>query len=181
MSEAQLTGGERVFCPFFDGRVLEISNRLWLPTLTDFADQPSHWSVGYFKNVVPTSWFTIQMWNHRRQNSPTSSSQPSRCLSADSMDDVRINIGPTDAQLTKEQMQAKKEMAQKRKEEKKRKAEEKALSSKKPKKDKTPVQLQREAAALAKHAERERKAAEKEEQKITRKFVRDNYTNCSNL
>ena len=165
--EAPSTGTERVFCPFFDEHVKEISNKLWLPTLTASAEQHSHWCVGSFKNTVSDSWFTIQTWTPQRSSSQTNSSQRSQCLSADFMDDVRIKIGPTDEELTEEAKKKKKEAAAKRMEEKKRKVVEKAAAkTTKRQKVKTAAQIEREEAAArkreAKLEERERRTAERE-------------------
>lgn len=169
MSEAPSTGTEKVFCPFYDERVREISNALWLPTLTGCVEQPSHWSPGSFKNVERNSWFTIQKWTPLSSSSQTNCLQRSQSLSADCMAGVRINIGPTDEELSEEAKRAKKEGAAKRAEEKKRKAMAAAAANPKKQKTKTPRQLEREAVVLQK---REAKLADRERKRKNREAAR---------
>lgn len=165
MLEVPSTGTGRVFCPFYDEQVREISNKLWLPTLTDSVEQPSHWCAGSFKNTVSNSWFTTQKWTPLKSNSPMSSLQHSPFLPVGCMDDVRIRIGPTDGELSEEARAKKREEAAKRAEEKKRKAAEKASTSRKKSKTKTASQI---AEEIAKAKKREEKLAERERKKAER-------------
>lgn len=168
MSGVPSTGTEKVFCPFYDEHVKEISDKLWLPSLIGCAEPLFHWSVGCYRNTASNSWFTIQKWTPQKQSSQTSSWPLSPSSSAGYMAGVHIRIAPTEAELTEEMLAKKKEGAAKRAEEKKRKAEERKLTrAPKRQKTKSAKQLEREAAAAqkrqAKLEERERRkeAAEK--------------------
>ena len=174
-SEAPSTGTAKTFCPFYDEHVKEVSDRLWLPTLTDCAGQHSHWCAGSFKNTESNSWFTIQKWTHQKSNSQTSSWQHSPCLSADFMAAARIKIGLTEEEMGEEEKAKRREAAARRAaekatkaEEKKKRAEERASKPSNRTRKKTPAQLQKEAAKEAKRLEKERVQAENAAKKAAR-------------
>jgi putative transposase len=180
-SEAPSTGTERISCPFYDEHVKEISDKLWLPILTDCAERHSHWCAGSFRNTASNSWFTIQKWTPQKSNLQMSSSPHSLSSSADFMAGARTKIGLTEEEMAEEEKARRKAAALKRAEEKarkaeekKQKAEEKALKcASKPPRKKTEAQLKKEAAKQRKQLENEKIRAENQAKRAARQAEKE--------
>jgi putative transposase len=56
-----LTGKEKGYCPFWNLSCQTLSNKLWLPTVTDSQDSALTFYNGSSKNIIAPSWFSIRL------------------------------------------------------------------------------------------------------------------------
>jgi len=59
------TSKEKDFAPCWSLHAKDLSQRLWLPTETDFVDSPSNSWNGSFTSMESNSWFSMKSWTPR--------------------------------------------------------------------------------------------------------------------
>jgi DNA-binding transcriptional MerR regulator len=70
----ELTGNVKVFFPFWTPQCTEISQKLWLPTETDYQDSLLNYSNGSLKKMESNSWFSTEtIINQKNKNSQMTS------------------------------------------------------------------------------------------------------------